>query len=355
MKFTSLLAFALSLVVLPALAQTNSYTVTNIIDNTQDPFLFNPWGLSRPTKSTARENEWWVADNNTGFSTLYYANKSGPPSLAGLVVTIPPASGVGVGSPTGTAFNAATGPGPKRNNFAFSTLDGTISNWNAGSKPSQPGEGCSQCHVTSATIKVDRSAAGASYQGLAIATNATTNAPAFYAANANGGVEVFDAASFAPLSLPGGAFSDPGVPAGYTPAGIQAVGSRIYVAYNAAAGGGTGYVDAFDTNGKLQLSLQQGAFNQPWGIALAPAGFGAFSNLLLVGNTGSGLIGAYSPRTGQFVDFLRDAGGQPIVLPGLWGIAFGNGSADSGPKNVLYFAAGGADLTTGVFGAIAAN
>ena len=83
MKFIALLAFALSLFVPPAFAQANSYKVTNIIDNTQDPFLFNPWGLSRPTKSSARENEWWVADNNTGFSTLYYADKSGPPSLAG--------------------------------------------------------------------------------------------------------------------------------------------------------------------------------------------------------------------------------------------------------------------------------
>lgn len=346
------LAIALPLV---ASAQTNSYTVTNIVDSSQDPYLFNPWGLSRPSSPTVKETEWWVSDNNTGFSTLYYANKLGAASLAPLVISVPPANGHAVGSPTGTAYNAGVGPGPGAQNFAFATLDGTISNWNAGATPAVPGTRCYQCHVAAATIKVDHSALGASYQGITVAKNPGTGAQTYYVANSNGGVEAYDAASFNLAPLPPDAFTDPKVPRTYAPAGIQAIGSSIYVLYNAIVGGGRGYVDAYDANGKLKLRLQQGSFSQPWGIAKAPANFGLLSNTLLVGNTGSGMIGAYSATTGRFVDFMRDAGGQPIIIPGLWGISFGIGTADSGPTNVLYFAAGGPNLTTGVFGAIAAN
>jgi uncharacterized protein (TIGR03118 family) len=327
-----------------AYAQTNSYTVSNIVTNSQDPRLVNPWGLSRPASAKPKENEWWTADQVTGLSTLYYANGT----IVGLAVTVPPAIGTGAGSPTGTASN------PTNNNFAFATLDGLISNWNPATTPGTPGKACAKCHVTTATIMVNNSASGASYQGLTIAKNATSGAETYYAANANGGVEAYDATSFSPVTLPAGAFTDPKVPKTYSPAGIQAIGPRIYVTYNATAGGGTGYVDAYNTNGKLLLRLAQGWFNQPWGVAMAPVSFGAFSSMILVGNTGSGWIGAYSPSTGAFQGFL-ESGGSDITLPGLWGLEFGNGSTESGPANVLYFNAGGANLTTGVFGAIAAN
>jgi uncharacterized protein (TIGR03118 family) len=324
-------------------AQTNNYTVSNIVTNTQDSRLVNPWGLSRPAKASLTENEWWISDQVTGLSTLYDANGT----IVPLVVTIPPASGAGTGSPTGTALN------PTNNNFAFATLDGTISIWNPATAPSKPGTACAKCHVTTATIMVNNSVSGASYQGLTIAKNATSGAYTYYAANANGGVEAYDATSFSPVTLTG-TFKDPKVPKTYSPAGIQAIGARIYVTYNAIAGGGTGYVDAYNTNGTLLLRLQQGWFNQPWGVAMAPASFGAFSSMVLVGNTGSGWIGAYSASKGTFEGFL-ESGGQLITIPGLWGMEFGNGNTESGPTNVLYFNGGGANLTTGVFGAITAN
>jgi len=326
-----------------AYAQTNSYTVSNIVTNSTDPRLLNPWGLSRPANAKATENEWWTADQVAGLSTLYYANGT----IVGLKVTIPPAGATGRGSPTGTALN------PTNNNFAFATLDGTISNWSPASTPATPGTRCAECHVTAATMMVNNSASGASYQGLTVAKNVTSGAYTYYAANANGGIEAYDATSFSPVTL-SGTFTDPKIPKTYSPAGIQAIGSRVYVTYNAIAGGGTGYVDAYNTNGTLVLRLQQGWFNQPWGVAMAPASFGAFSSMLLVGNTGSGWIGAYSPSTGVFQGFLQ-SGGSDITLPGLWGLEFGNGSTESGPTDVLYFNAGGANLTTGVFGAIAAN
>ncbi len=332
-------------------AQTNSYTATPIVDNTQDSFLVNPWGLSRPVSSSLTENEWWTSDNATGVTTLYYANKQGAQSLAPLVIAIPPAMGTGNGSPTGTAYNAALGPGPGKENFAFATLDGTISNWNAGQRPGPGGTGCYQCHVKTATIMVNQSSSGAVYTGLTLATNATSHAPTYYAANNKGGVEAYDAASFMPVSL-SGKFADPNIPAAYKPYGVQDFGSIIVVTfYNGVSGG---YVDAFDTNGHLKGRLATGWFSQPWGIALAPANFGAFSKMLLVGNTTSGWIAAFDTKTGAFKGFLNDSTGTPITIPGLWGISFGNGNAKSGPTNTLYYAAGGR-YTTGVFGAITAN
>jgi uncharacterized protein (TIGR03118 family) len=327
-------------------AQTNNYTVSNLVTNAQDSNLVNPWGLSRAASKNVGENEWWASDQVTGVSTLYYANGG----IAGLKVTIPPASGAGKGSPTGTAANTISNSHVV---FAFATLDGTISTWDS-SAPSTGGTSCAGCHASTATIMVNHSTSGASYQGLTIAKNATSGAETFYAANANGGVEAYDATSFSPVTLPPGAFKDHKIPKAYTPAGIQAIGAKIYVAYNRTAGGGTGYVDAYNTNGKLLLRLQTGWFNQPWGVALAPASFGAASKMILVGNTGSGWIGAYSPTDGTFQGFLQ-SGGQDLSIPGLWGIEFGNGSVGTGPTNVLYFNGGGPNQTTGVFGAIKAN
>ncbi len=324
-------------------AQTNSYTVKNIVTSAQDSRLINPWGLARPGNPGLKENEWWVNDQGSGLSTLYDADGTN----VTLAVKVPPARGIGSGSPTGAAFN------PTNQSFAFATLDGTISVWNPLLVPAPRGPRCSLCHVSSATIIVNRAANGASFQGLAIATNGSSGASTYYAANANGGVEAYDAHSFSPVTLPPGAFTDPWIPASYTPAGIQVFGSTIFVTYNATAGGGTGYVDAYDTNGRLVLRLARGAFNQPWGVALSPANFGKFSGMILVGNTGSGLIGAYK-LNGAFQGFLGD-GIQALTIPGLWGLEFGNSNTQSGPTNVLYFTAGGPSQTTGVFGAISAN
>ncbi len=330
-----------------AQAQTG-YTVSNIVTNTQDPHLVNPWGISRAASKSVAENEWWVSDQVTGLTTLYDANGT----IVGLTVVIPPASGTGPGSPTGTA---ASNISKSNVNFAYATLDGTIAYWDSQTPPVKAGKSCAQCHTTTAVTMVNNASKGASYQGLTIAKNATSGAQTYYAANANGGIEAYDATSFAPVTLPPGAFTDAKVPKTYSPAGIQAVGSKIYVTYNAIAGGGTGFVDAYNTNGKLLLRLQNGWFNQPWGVALAPANFGTLSGAVLVGNTGSGWIGAYNATSGSFIGFMQTSAGQDVTLPGLWGIEFGNGSTESGPTNVLYFAAGGANLTTGVFGAIVAN
>jgi uncharacterized protein (TIGR03118 family) len=121
--------------------------------------------------------------------------------------------------------------------------------------------------------------------------------------------------------------------------------------FNRASGG---YVDAFDPEGNLKLRFAQGQFSQPWGIALAPNNFAAFSNMVLVANTTGGMIAAFNMK-GVFEGNLEDATGSPIAIPGLWAIAFGDGNAESGPTSTLYYSAGGSFYTTGIFGAITAN
>jgi len=116
-------------------------------------------------------------------------------------------------------------------------------------------------------------------------------------------------------------------------------------------------VTVFDPNGQLIKrivsvpSLARARLNAPWGMALAPAGFGRFSNRLLVANFGDGKINAFDLATGQYVGQLKSADGKPIQIDGLWGIAFGSGFQNQ-PVNTLYFAAGPGDEQHGLYGRI---
>jgi uncharacterized protein (TIGR03118 family) len=117
-------------------------------------------------------------------------------------------------------------------------------------------------------------------------------------------------------------------------------------------GKGLGFVNVFDPNGHLiRRVASRGKLNAPWGMALAPAGFGKFSNRLLVGNFGDGRINAYDLATGEFVGRLKGPDHRALQIDGLWGIAFGNGFA-SQPVNTLFFAAGPGDEQHGLYGRI---
>lgn len=304
---------------------------------TIDPNLKNPWGISFSATSPI-----WISDNGTGLSTLY----TGAGAKLGLEVTIPAAPGSPPGTtgvPTGTVFASSGFMGDK---FLFATEAGTIAGWQSG---------------TSAVNRVDMSGSGAVYKGLAIA------ADRIYATDfANDTVAVFDS-NYAPLAVSGG-FVDPNLPAGYSPFGIQAINGNIYVSYakkipggiDDEAGPGFGFVDKFDADGNLIQRLITGVpgdpsspLNSPWGIALAPSGFGDLSGMLLVANFGDGKINGFDPLTGALVGVLKDKFGNPIVIDGLWGIAFGNGSQGTS-MNKLYFTAGLNDEEDGLFGSLAA-
>ncbi len=319
----------------------------------QDPNLVNAWGLSHGSTTP-----WWVSNNGTGTATLY--DGAGKPFPAGkeLVVTVPPPRGSAAGaaaSPTGNIFNGTsdfvvTDPTTGKSGpalFLFVTEDGTISGWSPTVNPQQ------------AILAVDNSAGGtgAVYKGLALGQVGSSNL--LYAANFRAGtVDVFDA-RFAPVHVTG-AFTDATIPAGFAPFNITNVGGQLYVTYakqNAAkhddvAGPGNGFVDVFTTSGQLvRRFATQGALDSPWGLTQAPAGFGQFSGDVLIGNFGDGRINAFDPRTGALLGALQDAQGHAKVIPGLWGLAFGNGGS-AGPTTTLFFTAGIDHEAHGLFGTV---
>ena len=301
-----------------------------------DPNLVNPWGLTRSPTSP-----WWAADNGTGVSTLY--DGSGAPRP--LVVTIPPLGNPPPSAPTGLVFNPTASFGGAR--FIFSTEEGTIAAWpNAGT-----------------IAPLQAAVPGAIYKGLAIGNNGGQDL--LYATNFHGGkIDVFDS-SFALTAVPGG-FTDPNLPSGYAPFGIQNIGGKLYVTYalqdaaaeDDVAGPGHGFVDVFDTSGNLLGRVaSDDTLNSPWGLALAPSNFGEFSNDLLIGNFGDGTISAFDLATSNFEGQLDNQDGSLLHIDGLWALQFGGGNANSGAANHLYFTAGiaGPDSVEdhGLFGLIA--
>ena len=333
---------------LNAAMAANVYHQANLVSDQpgvaliQDSNLVNPWGITRTGTSP-----FWVANNVTGTSTLYSGDVNGSPFVkSSLVVFIPD------GLPTGTVSNASndfvvtsgTASGPSR--FLFASQTGIISGWNPNVPPPSPS--------THAQIG---GAADAVYTGLAIGQ--VDGANFLYAADLeHGRIDVYDKA-FHVVSLDG-SFTDPNIPNSYSPFNIQNLGGKLYVTYaqqshkepDEETDRGSGFVDVFDTSGHLLQRLILGNhLNAPWGMALAPANFGPFSNALLVGNFGDGHIQAFDPESGKFLGRLRDEGGKPIVIDGLWGIMFGNG-AQGGDTNALYFASGPDGETHGLFGSL---
>ena len=310
-----------------------------------DPCLINPWGIVATNTSP-----FWVSLNATGLSAIYDGNGNannlivGVPGPAGAT---PPgqqcrATAFGAGAPTGIIVNDTTAfvLGATPATFIFSSEQGVIAGWNGASGKA-------------AGIMADRSAAGAVYKGLATATR--SKGPLIYAADfGNGRVDVFDGQmNLVPLP---GAFSDPNIPAGFAPFNIANLGGSLYVSYakqNAehhddVAGRGNGFVDVYDLNGLLlQRLVSNGPLNSPWGMTIAPAGFGDFAGALLVGNFGDGTINAFDTVSGKFLGALQDGLGAVIHISGLWGLTFGNGSRatpgaapSGGDVTSLYFAAG---------------
>jgi len=329
------------------------YLQTNLVSDVPglatitDPRLVNPWGMSEsPTGSP-----FWTSNQGTNSATLYAVTGTTTVSQV-LAVNAQgfvgiPTTATGPQGPTGQVNNTNTAsfqltPGDPNTSarFIFADLNGTISGWAGG--------------LTS-TIKV--TTPNAVYTGLAINTAGTR----LYAAdNAGGRVNIFDS-SFNPVNLPG-AFADPNIPAGFVPFNVQNIGGKIYVTYapagllaQRAATPGQGFVDAFDENGgSLQRVITDSQLAAPWGIALAPSGFGEFGGDLLVGNFSfvASAINAFDPTTGAFEGSIPINVGAGNTPGGLWGFMFGSGAGSGGNANTLYFNDGLNGETGGLFGAL---
>ncbi|MGE3784261.1 MAG: TIGR03118 family protein, partial [Alphaproteobacteria bacterium] len=249
------------------------YVQTNLISDIAglaiitDPVLKNSWGISSgPT------TPFWVSDQGTNLTTLYVVNSGGVSKNAGLPQVAIPTTPSGPQGPTGQVSNIGGGNfvvsgSPAR--FIFANLNGTISAW---------------VPALGTTAAIQATTPGAVYTGLAISSGKDR----LYAANTAGGrIDVFDS-SFAPANLGASAFANP-FP-GLVPFNVQQIGGKIYVTYAVpglaamrAAAEGSGAVAVFDENGALQQKLINGSkLASPWGLALAPAGFGQFGGDLLV-------------------------------------------------------------------------
>jgi uncharacterized protein (TIGR03118 family) len=285
----------------------------------------NPWGVSFSGTSP-----FWVSDQVNNVATLY--NASGIPTP--LIVSTP-------GGPTGQVFNPTTGfliGGAAPATFIFATLSGNIEAWNG---------------AQGTTAAIVAPSIGGVYTGLTMGTLNGNNM--LYVANkAAGNIVVFNS-SFQQVQLGGGAFVDPSVPTGLTPYNIQNIGGNLYVEYSGPTGTG-GVVAVFDTAGNLLQSITDSHLDAPWGVTLAPTGFGTFGGDLLVGNFGSGTIDAFDPVTGAFAGVLTDSSGNPIVNSGLWALEFRTpvaGNANTGSSAAsLFFTAGIDRQADGLFGRI---
>lgn len=381
-----------------AAAQAARYDWVNLVSDIPgvarytDANLQNPWGLaSRP------EGDLWVADNDTGVSTVYARAGHPLPLHAPLVVTVPPvaSSTNTVSAPTGIVLNYLSFTSAGDHSFVvtngaksgpcewlFCTEDGSVG-------------GYSKAVGGSAAIipPVFSASTTAIYKGIAISYAGTKQQ--LYLANFAGGVEVYSNA-FARIAPPGG-FVDPYAASGFKPFNIKHVAlvspatgkvhRFLFVTYakpdpatngrEDLRGAGNGYINAFDPEGNFKGSIVAysgtpgNGLNSPWGMAIAHhSEAGRFHATLFAGNVGSGLIRTYgltlksngtvaATATGELVD-TED---QPLRFQRLWALHFAHlperatdyskgidelNEDDSG----LYFTAGIAGENHGLVGRI---
>jgi len=318
-------------------AQTNLVADLAGVAQLQDTNLVNAWGIS-----FSATTPFWVSDNGTGKSTLYAVTNdaSGAPHVVkqSLEVNIP-----GDGSVSGQTFNSLGGF--NGDIFIFASEDGTISGWRG---------------ALGANAEVLTTRTNGVYKGITIVSN--TSGVMLLAANfAEGTIDVYN-----PSMTLVAQYSDPHAPTGYAPFNVQALQGTVFVTYakqdpakhDDDAGPGRGLIDILNPQTGAFHRLATGSaagghnhdLNSPWGLALAPASFGAHGDQLMVGNFGSGTIMAFE-ADGDFRGLLEGAHEKPIVIDGLWGLAFGNGTR-AGVTNALYFSAGPAGESHGLFGSL---
>jgi uncharacterized protein (TIGR03118 family) len=332
-----------------AAAQTNTYQQVNLVSDLAhtathtDRGLLNPWGIA-----VIPGQAFFISANHHGGVRLYDAagNNVNPVQFG-----IPPADGETTRpTPSGIVVNATDEfiLNGAASQLLIAAENGTISGWASvnGNLPSVAAQG------------VDNSAQGAVYKGIAVLSPACC-APFLAVTNFNSGfVESFT--GFFVRLAPPGSFTDPALPAGYAPFGIQVIGNQVFVTYalqdaakhDPVLGAGHGIVSIFDLEGNFVKRFATGGpLNTPWGVTKASANFGAFSNAILIGNYGDGTIEAFNAVTGKFLGRLKDKTGNYIVNHRLWGLTFGSGG--TGDPNTLYFTAGPNLGKDGLFGAIA--
>ena len=377
----------------PKFATNNLDSDINGVAPFYDANLVDPRGLVLGEDALT----FWVVNNATGTMTRYgLFGKPVVPTGATdpEVVTIPPAAGNSIGSPTGlvidhAAFSTVSGvatnefliPGPNGatvpSHFLIVTEDGEVCGFNPNSTAGA---------ATPSSAAVGATVTGADYKGAAIAyvDTSTTSTPSFqhflFAANfATGNIDVFNNA-FQPVTLGSGTFpgtfsdADPG----FAPYNVKRYAHKdpltgkilrvLLVAYakinpadvsQALPGTGNGYITVFSLGtpddqtagtkiGRLVANTgSDNGLNVPWAMAIK-RGRTQVSDEVLVGNNGSGEIHTFSlanvfgsTLTTPATDLgaLKTYGGQTLDVSGLWGLHF-----QGPPEKLAQFAADDDDL-----------
>jgi uncharacterized protein (TIGR03118 family) len=333
-------------------AQANNYQQVDLVSNVpglalnDNPTLRNPWGIAFSNGQPFR-----IAANKNGSFMSY--DGTGAEQGLGIAIAVP-AGDTSTAQPTGVVANPTSlfvPPQSQSTPFLFATEDGTISTEYADAR--------GDILVTTILV-VDNSPRGAVYTGLAVLTPDCCN-PFLAAADFHGGLIDTFTGSFEPLGIPG-AFIDSKLPLGYSPYNLNVIGNQVFVTYalrdaalhDPVIGAGNGVVDIYGLDGSfVRRFASNGPLNAPWGVVKSSANFGAFSNDILIGNFGDGIINAFDPESGQFLGALKQTNGNTIVNLNLHGMVFGGGT--TGDPDTLYITAGLAGGVDGVFGAISAN
>ena len=324
----------------------NRYRAVNLVADTAgkaqitDPNLVNAWGLAAGPTSPI-----WVSDNGTSMSTLYQGatGMHRPVQKVPLDVKIP-----GGGDPTGVVFNPTQdftlGSGGKTGPalFIFAGENGDLSAWN---KTGDATQAVLVAHSKNAV-----------YKGLTMVTAGGKHfllAADFH----HNRIDVYD--SHFQRVQSHHAFSSKGIPDGYAPFDVADLGGHVYVTYakqdptrhDDVSGPGHGFLKVFDERGRsLGTLVRRGVLDSPWGLAIAPRGFGPFAGELLVGNFGDGRIHVVNPSNGHVDATLLDRHHQPIAIDGLWGLLPGNGTA--GRTSDVWFSAGPGGESHGLLGVL---
>ena len=325
--------------------QTNLVSDVPGVALVEDRLLASPWGVALSADSPL-----WVANNVKPFATLYRTNgANGPlvinPNLPSVGIA-PPETVVPIGTlATGVVANTTnsfpasltpTSPAAPAK-FIFVTLNGAINAW-------QPAMGN--------VATVQKFIPGHKYTGVTVGNNGSRDL--LYAVDfENQKIDVFDG-NYNPTTVSGN-FENSGVLNSFRPFNIQNLNGALYVTYTNPSIA-SGYVRKFDLNGTRDatFAIDNGPLAAPWGLAIAPAGFGPFANLVLVGNTisfpGRSSVNAFT-ATGQFFGEFVNGDGSQLHIDNLKALVFGNGT-NGGDPNTLYFTAGVFFQSHGLLGSL---
>ena len=306
-----------------------------------DPAVKNPWGIDFGPTSPL-----WVSNQFSDKVTVYAGANASTPTVTKVPIE------VDANDPTGMVFNPTTkfkitenGQTAKANFLWNENLNvfeetptgppvGQVAAWSGVTAAPGP-------QRNSRVVKV--STEPGAYFGLTLVPRTRHAGPRILAANAvTTRIDVFNG-RFAPVRSAHPLFVDKAaMKQGLVPYNVWYLDGRVYVAYAFGEGKHSDAVSVFTAEGRfLKRLVTDGPLVAPWGLAIAPHHWGDFGGALLVGNVDDGKINAFNRRDGHWLGVLKDADGQPLVNPGLWGLRFGNGTF--GTPDDLIFSAGVGD------------